>query len=832
VLAVVVGVPLIAVPVLLHQVDREALKARMVAEVQRATGRTLTMGTMKLHLLPELTVDATGVALTNPPGFSRPAMITARRVHVVISPIPLLFHRVVVRSLSLEGMDLRLEQPAGLAPNWAFSPAGAEAAPAGERRPAGGAPKPPRSFTILGVTAAGAVSWQTPAGSGTAAIQALRLAEVNPSSTIFLALTTSAAGQMVHLDGKFGGQNHLWNTEDRSDWPVALKLTADAGTVDVNGSISRPRALSGYDLTIDALGPDLGSLAAPFPQLPMPRLADVVLHTRVVDRLDGVDIPRLQLTAAHSDLSNLVAGLRLNALAIDAPNIDGTSGTQTNHVRADGEYAAQALALVGTFGPVGRLFGRGQVTARSPITLDATASAAGARVRVTGRVAPTGDWAGTDATLTASVPDLAALSPLAQVALPRLRDVEVTGSVRSQRGVLYLRGAHLTLPQADIGVDGTASLGGRPSYAAQVHVARLDLDGLAAAWAEAAKAPAARVGAPPAAMPAGAWIISDRALPLGWMQGFDADVALSADGIVWHAVPVTGVAAHLVLAGGRLELGGVRARMGAGVVSGAVTADGSVQPPRGTLTLDGTGLDAGLLAALAGDPGAAAGSVDLTAGLSGAGDTPHALAGTLEGHAGLALTGGSIANGPLLRALTFITPAAKLGLSLPSGGRSDVACLAGGFDFRGGVAVPQAFLLSTKRLRLAAAGAVDLRDETFALRLRPYIRLGGTGLVLPSRADGPWRDPKLTLEPASGVTSAAVLASGLVGADTGMGDVVGVLAQPGETMLALADSGDCGPAIEAAHDTTGAPITMPAAAPQAAKKPARRAIDLLRRLFK
>jgi AsmA protein len=829
--AVAVVAPAVGVPVLLHQVDHEALKVRIVGEVQRATGRALSVGALKLHLLPELTVDATDVALANPAGFSRAAMITARRVHVAIAPIPLLFRRVVVRALSVQGMDVRLEQPAGQAPNWLFShtrPSAALPHALAQAAP----PRPPLGFTILGITADGALSWQTPYASGSAAIQALRLEEVNPSSTIFLAVTAALAGQQVQLNGKFGGQNHLWNAEDQSDWPVALTLTAPAGEIDVDGSVSRPRTLAGYDLTIDAQGPDLGALAAPFPDLPMPRLAHVVLHTRVVDRLDGVDIPRLRLTAGASDLSNLVPGLRLSALSIDAPNIDGTNGTQINHARADGTYAAQTLELNGSFGPVGRLFGRGQVAARSPIALDATATAAGASLRVNGRIAPTGDWAGTDAALVADVPDLAALTPLARVALPRLRDLTLIGGVRSQGGVLYLHGAHLTLPQADIAMEGTAALGGRARYRGEVRIARLDLDGLAAAVAAAPAAPAA--SAPTAAPPGPAagpdWLIPDRKLPLEWLTGFDADVALSAGGVVLHTVPLSGISAHAVLADGRLAVSGIAARIAAAPFSGSFALDAVARPPRAALNLNAAGLDAAALTALLGAPGLATGSIDLTAGLTGAGGSPHALAATLNGHAGLALTNGALANGPLVRALAWMTPAARLGLNLPAGGKSEIACLATGIDLRQGVAVPQAFLLSTKRLRLAAAGAIDLRDETFALRLRPYIRLGGTGLVLPSRADGPWRDPRVTLEPASGTESAALLASGLVGADSGLAQTVALLAQPSETMLALADSGDCGPAIEAAHDTTGAAITLPSP-PAPAKRP-RRAIDLLRRLFK
>jgi hypothetical protein len=96
------------------------------------------------------------------------------------------------------------------------------------------------------------------------------------------------------------------------------------------------------------------------------------------------------------------------------------------------------------------------------------------------------------------------------------------------------------------------------------------------------------------------------------------------------------------------------------------------------------------------------------------------------------------------------------------------------------------------------------------------VRIGGTGLVLPSDADGSWRHPHLALEPPKGAASIAGLANGLLAG------------------LADADTGDCAPALAAARQTPGPIAATPAAAvppPPPKKSPRARALELLKKLF-
>src|SRR6185312_12643434 len=72
--------------VLVLRFDPDSLKPRIVASVKQATGRDLTLNGrigVKLSLWP--TLEVTDVALSNPPGFSRPQMATLQRLDLQLA---------------------------------------------------------------------------------------------------------------------------------------------------------------------------------------------------------------------------------------------------------------------------------------------------------------------------------------------------------------------------------------------------------------------------------------------------------------------------------------------------------------------------------------------------------------------------------------------------------------------------------------------------------------------------------------------------------------------------------------------------------------------------
>src|SRR6185312_4147725 len=105
--------------VVYRTLDSDTLKARLIAEVRRATGRTMTIsGAVGVRLLPMPTLTLDDVALASSPGFSRPDLVRIGRVEVSVRLLPLLWRRVELSRVTLLHPDLLLESDRSGHANW------------------------------------------------------------------------------------------------------------------------------------------------------------------------------------------------------------------------------------------------------------------------------------------------------------------------------------------------------------------------------------------------------------------------------------------------------------------------------------------------------------------------------------------------------------------------------------------------------------------------------------------------------------------------------------------------------------------------------------------
>ncbi|MEZ5498459.1 MAG: AsmA family protein [Steroidobacteraceae bacterium] len=123
VIAVALGVIVAALAVLVLAVwllfDPNDYKARIVAEVQAATGRELRLdGDVRLAVLPMLAVDIGPASLGNPRGFSERPFLTLKRASLHARLLPLLRGQVRVGRVVIDGLDLQLEQDRNGKGNW------------------------------------------------------------------------------------------------------------------------------------------------------------------------------------------------------------------------------------------------------------------------------------------------------------------------------------------------------------------------------------------------------------------------------------------------------------------------------------------------------------------------------------------------------------------------------------------------------------------------------------------------------------------------------------------------------------------------------------------
>ena len=94
------------------RLDQDGLRLRIERQVLRQTGRTLTLGTLHVRLLPVPTLQAEDVAFANWPDHGRAQMLTASGVTAHVALLPLLNHVVMLEGVTLAQPDLLLERDA------------------------------------------------------------------------------------------------------------------------------------------------------------------------------------------------------------------------------------------------------------------------------------------------------------------------------------------------------------------------------------------------------------------------------------------------------------------------------------------------------------------------------------------------------------------------------------------------------------------------------------------------------------------------------------------------------------------------------------------------
>ena len=807
-LVVVVLLPVLAVGAVAVLLDGDALKARAIEAVGRATGRELTItGPVRLawSLVPTLSVE--GVSLANPPGASRPAMATLARVDVRVALWPLLRRRVEVRRLTLAGADVLLERDASGQPNWVFARPAVPPVPDATPTAPGAAPPSRMQVSVNDVELRDARLGLLSGGRlDTVAVPLLQLRMEAPG-TARVSGAASVNGVPVDVQGTTGT---LATAEGA--WPLDLRLSASGASVHAAGALGAAVAL-----TADV--PDLQALST-LAGRALPPLRDVKASAQLGPG---------GLSALQAQASGDAGPVHFNRLTLAAPAPD-----QPLTLAAEGTAGGAPLVASGTTGSLAALALGGAVPVKAQI------SAAGAAITLDGTADPR---AGTmEVQATARVPDLRALGALAGLRLPALRDAALdVGLSTGGPGVLLMRGLRLTVPGSDVSGDLALTRAPRPTVRGTLVSQRLDLDALAALAAAPAPAPASvppvtvppvtvppaifppapsppaaeqsPVAPPPLALPSGAPVLPlppatpataaaarglDASLPFEALRRLDADVQLGVTEAVWRRIPFHSVAAHVVLQDGRLRLDPVTALVPGGAAAASVQADAGAQSAGFALRADG--LAAGPLLQAFGLQDAASGTLDLDLLLGGAGPTLAAMRPTLQGHAGVALVDGEFDLGGILAVLGDALPK---GLPIAPGGRSRVRCLALRVDAAAGRATLRTLLLDSTRLHLAGDGTVNLVDETLDLHLRPQLRLGFGGVSVPVRLSGPLRAPRPQAEISGG------------GGQSGL--MIGAPPPPD----------DCAARLTEARGGRAGP--MPAAAPDAPRpKPA----DLLRNLLR
>jgi uncharacterized protein involved in outer membrane biogenesis len=489
------------------------------------------------------------------------------------------------------------------------------------------------------------------------------------------------------------------------------------------------------------------------------------------------DVSGVTVQTGLTNLDKISPGFTLDSAHIDMPRL-----SEPFTVTAEGNFAGTPLQLNATIGALSRLLPGARPG--EAFNLDINANVAGATFGVRGSIANPAELKGMDIALGARVPDLSLLSPFAGQALPPLNTIAFAARLVDaqggyQRGVA-LKGVVLTVPQGDLSGDITLNYGGRMGVQATVTSNILDLDALNAAvnaparsdYAQAqasGSAAALDVMTPPPLPRRQTTVISDTPLPLGLLGGGDADVHASVGEFHIGNAIYRNVAATLLLQDGNLSLSPLNAETPGGPVELRLSVDTRQPAPPVALAWHSAGLDLKPLLAAFGLPESATGKLDVDADLHATGSSPHALATTLAGHLGAAITDGDVDNAILVGALADLMGVGKPAGDAAESGHTKLRCVATRLDAAGGIATLGPTVIDTQRLQMNATGRINLGDETFALRLRPLSRGGKAGSTGLMKFEGGFREAKMEADnsppsPAVAASSADSCALALIAA--------------------------------------------------------------------
>ncbi|WP_299957196.1 AsmA family protein [Acidocella sp.] len=740
------ALPAAGILALVERFDPNRYAPEIIAAVDQATGRQLHLSgplTMQLSLHP--VIEASGISLSNPPGFAGAQMLTLKRVEARIALLPLLAHRLNILKLVLVSPDIVLERGPGGLSNWDFTTA--QPAAAMTRHEFHGYQAALQAVEIEN----GRLTIKTPTPT-IIALPNLTGTAASPTAPLHIKATAILGAAPFSVSGVVGPIARFSGIGSEP-WPVDLTVKLGSATAKVQGALARPRTASGYSLAVALNIPALEDLAASLPPGltgPLPPVHDITASARITGQNSTIPaIDDLSVKAGTSDLSSLRPGLTLKTLDIAMASLN-----QPLSLSAAATLGSTPLTLAGHFGPPWALLNPALLPARTgppgsfPVTINAQFGPATASL--TGAIATPATLAGAALALNLTIPDLSALSSAMGASLPAWKNITAQTTLIDPGG-LGLRNAigldtlTVNMDNAAFGGDASLYFGPQPRLQLALQFTGLNTDALLAAMPQPATAPA---NPAPAAAP----VFADAPLALAWLKSARADVQISVDTLIWRQMTYTALQGHAVLANGQLTVSPLTAQLPGGNLTARVSVDASKAPAVESLAMSAPALALAPMLKAFGLPGTAEGTMQVRLSATSSGDTPHAIASGLNEQLGLAMANG-VVDGSVLQSLfggvlqTAGLPAGLAGATGPV----PVRCMALRVDAVGGIATIRAMALDSSRLRLQGSGSVNAGGETLGVVLLPQLPMLPNGTGSPVAINGSFAAPVVEAAPAGSI---------------------------------------------------------------------------------
>jgi len=245
-------------------------------------------------------------------------------------------------------------------------------------------------------------------------------------------------------------------------------------------------------------------------------------------------------------------------------------------------------------------------------------------------------------------------------------------------------------------------------------------------------------------------IFGEDPIPVGLLRILNADVNFKARTVKLSGTPMTNVTATIRVHDGVLNVTDLRADVAGGQVAGAVTVDAAMRPAKFMTKATVSGLSLRQLTPQISGP------MSLNLDVRGIGDTPRAIANTLNGHVALIGGPGRVANEALVL-LTFGLGSIQKLLTRGSVRAENVNCVVARFDLSGGIGRSRVLVTDSARLTFIGQGTISLKSEQLDLLFVPRTKETGLGdiTVHPVRVTGPILRPNASVDPSAAAKEAA-----------------------------------------------------------------------------
>ena len=336
-------------------------------------------------------------------------------------------------------------------------------------------------------------------------------------------------------------------------------------------------------------------------------------------------------------------------------------------------------------------------------------------------------------------PDSKTLSKLAGVELPDVGALQGRAKVSGAGAAYSFQGIEATLGNSDLVGSADVDLSGeRPSVTAKLTSALLDVNQLAGLSTER------KDDAPPLER-----LFTTDPLPFELLKLADADVRYSAKRMRVDTLSLTSVNAVAKLKDGALKLYPMQFTFDEGRLNARLAVDGSLQTPTVAVRGSVRGLDAGTLAAMAGQGRIVSLMLDGEVDLKSAGVSTQSLVAALQGSVNFIGRNGQIHDDK------FKDLTEGIGSIMPWASNKDankISCFMAKLPIKAGDAVAETVLLDTNGVSVRVTGNIDLPGELLHLTVNTSAKSASlASFAVPIRVKGALLEPRIDVDPAEAV---------------------------------------------------------------------------------